>query len=44
MHTQRSGDESNSRAAIMLFEAYLTDHLKFLSVANTGAILDVLLQ
>lgn len=28
----------------MLFEAYLTDQLKFLSVANTGANLDVLLQ
>lgn len=28
----------------MLFEAYLTDQLKFFSVANTGANLDVLLQ
>lgn len=28
----------------MIFEAYLTDQLKFLSVPNTGANLDVLLQ
>lgn len=28
----------------MLFEAYLTDQLKVLSVASTGANLDVLLQ